>query len=206
METSNLIPLDLPVPPMLEAALGYDGPARWVAFFWSPFGDEARCADGRVETDAKWFAYHVFTESPAVMVALAPHDLGSSETAATHWLLLDRGDRRLYVAPAASAAVFLSRQWMPRGELPVAELPLSDELGDLVSEAAAFQPVPVPPGLIEQAMTQMQRSYANDQALQEWLAAYMPPPNPAAQRAMMEQALAELLRRPNVRRRDREPD
>jgi len=86
------------------------------------------------------------------------------------------------------------------------ELPLSDELGDLVSEAAAFQPVPVPPGLIEQAMTQMQRSYANDLALQEWLAAYMPPSDPAAQRAMMEQALAELLRRPNVRRRDQEPD
>jgi len=102
--------------------------------------------------------------------------------------------------------VFISRQWTPRGELPAAELPPSDELSDLVSEAAAFRPVPAPPGLVEQVMVQMQRSYANDQALQEWLAAYMPPPNPAAQRAMTEQALAELLRRPNVRRRDQEPD
>jgi len=38
---SNLEALRIPVPPMLEEALGYDGSARWVAFYWTPAGDEA---------------------------------------------------------------------------------------------------------------------------------------------------------------------
>jgi hypothetical protein len=33
------------------------------------------------------------------------------------------------------------------------------------------------------------------EALQAWLAAFMPPPDPAAQQSIIEQALAELLRR-----------
>jgi hypothetical protein len=39
---SPLTPLDLPVPPMLEEALGYAGASRWVAFHWERCGDELR--------------------------------------------------------------------------------------------------------------------------------------------------------------------
>jgi hypothetical protein len=200
METSNLIPLDLPVPPMLEAALGYDGPARWVAFFWSPFGDEARWGDGRFELRADWYAWRIFTEHLTVMAALAPYDLGSSETPATHRLLLDRGDRRLYVAPTEAAWAFLDVQWTPRGELPAAELPPAADLGDLAAEAAAFRPVASPPDLAARVAARMQRAADNCEALQAWLAASMPPPEPAAQQSMIEQALAELLRRSEGRR------
>jgi hypothetical protein len=33
--------LSVPVPPMLEAAIGYTGDAHYVAFYWTPGGDEA---------------------------------------------------------------------------------------------------------------------------------------------------------------------
>lgn len=29
---TDFVPLSIPVPPMLEAAIGYEGAARWVAF------------------------------------------------------------------------------------------------------------------------------------------------------------------------------
>ena len=43
--------LPVPVPPMLEQALGYTDraqgtPAHVIGLFWEPAGDEARCADG----------------------------------------------------------------------------------------------------------------------------------------------------------------
>ncbi len=45
----GVIALRVPVPPMLERALGYTdrvqrAPARLIGFFWEPAGDEARCA------------------------------------------------------------------------------------------------------------------------------------------------------------------
>jgi hypothetical protein len=120
---TGLIALDLPVPPMLEAALEYDGPARWISFWWEPLGDEARWGDGRFELRADWHAWRIFTEHLTVMAALAPYDLGSSEAPATHRLLLDRGARLLYVVPTEAVRAFLEAQWTPRGELPAAELP-----------------------------------------------------------------------------------
>ena len=35
------ISLPVPVPSLLEQALGYDGKGRFVAFYWTPIGDEA---------------------------------------------------------------------------------------------------------------------------------------------------------------------
>src|SRR5947208_12955448 len=103
-EATNLLALDLGVPPMLEAALGYDGPARWVGFWWESCGDEARWRDGRVAADADWYAYRTFVEHPPIQAALAAYELGSSETPPSHTLLLDRDTRRLFVAPTAMAA------------------------------------------------------------------------------------------------------
>ena len=84
---TGLIALQVPVPPMLEAALRYDGPARWVSFWWEPLGDEARWSDGRFELRADWHAWRIFTEHHTVQAALAPYNLGSSETQATERLL-----------------------------------------------------------------------------------------------------------------------
>jgi hypothetical protein len=198
--SAGLIALDLPVPPMLEMALRYDGPARWVGFFWSPFGDEVCWSDGRFELRADWYAWRVFTEHTTVMAALASYDFGSSATVGTHVLLLDRGDRRLSVAPTAAARAFLDAQWTPRGDLPAAELPPTAELGELTAEAAAFQLVAPLPDLAAQVVARMQRAAATCAALQAWLSTFMPPPDPTAQRAMIEATLAELLGRSERKR------
>ena len=73
-EAQSPILLALPVPPMLEAALGYDGPARWVGFWWEPCGDTARWSDGRVAAGADWYAWRTFvsacetTRSPRTLI------------------------------------------------------------------------------------------------------------------------------------------
>ena len=185
----DLVALDLPVPPMLEAALGYEGPARWVGFFWQY--DDARAHDGRFDLPADWYAWRVFTEHLAVMAVLTPFNFGS-EVKGTHILLLDRADRRLYAAATATALAFLTAQWTPTGDLPAAELQQLAELPDLdlMTEASRFQAVPLSPALAAEVSARMQRAAANYAALASWLAEHLPKPDPAAVRATMEQALA----------------
>jgi hypothetical protein len=83
---------------MLEAALGYQGQSRWVAFWWEPAGDELAWDDGSSSTvGANWYAWLIFVQHPSVEPHLAPYELGSSDTQALHALLLDREARALYV-------------------------------------------------------------------------------------------------------------
>src|SRR5262245_4577598 len=110
--TSTLTLLSLPVPPMLEEALGYHGPSRWVAFYCTPSGDELVYDDGTVSADGSWFAWLTFLHHPRVASTLHSYHLGSSETDATHWLLLDRETRTLSVGLPAEVKHFL-RQAAP---------------------------------------------------------------------------------------------
>ena len=52
MSMDTFQPLPLPVPPMLEAALGYAGTAQYVAFYWTPGGDELIWDDGWVRRES----------------------------------------------------------------------------------------------------------------------------------------------------------
>ena len=60
----SLTYLKVPVPPNLEEALGYDGKARYVAFYWEPAGDEAMFDDGRISTEADWRALLIYLRHP----------------------------------------------------------------------------------------------------------------------------------------------
>lgn len=140
-----LTSLQVPVPPQLEQALGYDGDARYVAFYWEPAGDEVRYDDGQVGGDGEWWAWLDFTGHPAVAPHLLlpcprrhgagttnqlenepcdfcdgtgrlPLNLGNSDEEADHWLILDRQEGKLYTAPAAVARRFLQQQWPPPRE------------------------------------------------------------------------------------------
>ena len=53
----GLVFLQGPVPPMLAQAIGYKGNARFVAFHWTPYGDEADYSDGRVSATGNWQAF-----------------------------------------------------------------------------------------------------------------------------------------------------
>lgn len=111
----GLTQLDMIVPPnpVLEEALGYtpSNPARYVAFYWEPAGDEAMFHDGLFSTDCNWSAYLMWTYIPINERALLPYHLGSSETVAKHWLLLDRETRQAYVGTPDQIQPVLHQQW-----------------------------------------------------------------------------------------------
>src|SRR5689334_13072129 len=67
LEDHAVIPLDLPVPPQLEAAVGLpDTPARFFAVYWQPCGDEACYDNGRSSGTGNWTGYLAYVRHPAV--------------------------------------------------------------------------------------------------------------------------------------------
>jgi len=148
--TQTLTYLKVPVPPNLEEALGYDGQARYVAFYWEPVGDEAMFDDGRINAEADWRALLLYLSHPATQPLFAlpcwecqgkgttnqlendpcptcdgagaiPFSIGNSEEEADYWLILDRKERKMYAAPIATARRFLQQQWPPPRQLETAD-------------------------------------------------------------------------------------
>jgi hypothetical protein len=126
--------------------MGYQGEARYVAFYWQPAGDEAMYNDGRMAGDGDWWAWLGYVDHPTV----APHlmrpcqtcsgrgtadtlynnpcldcdgagrhllNLGSSDFEADHWLILDREEREVYAAAVPAAVQFLAAQWPPQPDI-----------------------------------------------------------------------------------------
>ncbi len=110
-------PLPVPVPPMLEAALGYTpfrgDEACFVTFYWSPFGDEACFDDGRTSGTGDWQGFLAYIDHISVGPALGAgrYQLGSSEEVNTHRLLLDRRERKLYLVEDRAGCLVLFKQW-----------------------------------------------------------------------------------------------
>jgi hypothetical protein len=124
--------LSVPPPPRLAEAVGYRGNVRWVAFRWEPCGDEPFYDDGRTSgTGAPW-PYLAFVRHRALAPELAPYNLGSSDGLGSECLLLDRGDKVLYVVPLSSARRFLATQHPPPARAaehaPAVETSLADLL------------------------------------------------------------------------------
>jgi hypothetical protein len=90
-------PLAVPCPPMLVAALGYEGPLRHVAFWRSPAGDVLRFTDGEAPGEGSLSAWMAFVEHDSVWPHLIGYNFGSGEAQPTHWLLIDRDERILSV-------------------------------------------------------------------------------------------------------------
>ena len=68
-ELKGLIELKAPVPPMLAKAIGYKGDARYVAFNWTPYGDEAEYFDGRVSATGNWQAFLAYIRGSAACLS-----------------------------------------------------------------------------------------------------------------------------------------
>ena len=103
--------LPIPVPPQLEAAVGYPGEARWVALCWTSLGDTCVYDDGRLSGTGHGWAYLGFVRHAAVAPHLAHADLGSSEDEGRERLLIDRTERRAYLCGSAEARSLVCRQW-----------------------------------------------------------------------------------------------
>jgi hypothetical protein len=110
---------DFHIPDEFWPAYEYQNDARFVALYWTPYGDEAMVNDGAFSGDANWRAYLLLTEHPPNLRAFCETAkmptwvLGSSDEEATHWLIVDNHDNSVYLAPAADAARFLIEQWPP---------------------------------------------------------------------------------------------
>jgi len=106
-------PLEIPVPPMLEEAIGYDGDDRYVAFYWTPAGDAILWDTGWSSATGQWPAWLIFVRHPRIASALMSYHLGSSDQEATHWLLLDRHERTVSVSPGRDVHAFLREHNRP---------------------------------------------------------------------------------------------
>ena len=101
------------------AAFGYPGSRRFVALFWEPSGDEA-CYDDGVSyacgMSDNWL-YLGFIHRADVGRWLEEQglNLGNSDEAAQHWLVVDALTGDLYAAPSREASAVVRQQQLPGG-------------------------------------------------------------------------------------------
>lgn len=92
-------------------ALGYHEEARYVSIWWTPSGDEACWCDGRrTLVGANWPTYLALLDHNFEFNNPANRVLGSSDSEATHHLVIDRLTGRAWLIPANDAETVLRRQ------------------------------------------------------------------------------------------------
>jgi hypothetical protein len=106
-----MTPLAIPVPPQLEAVVGYTGDARWFGLSWTCLGDTVLYDDGKSSGTGHGWGYLGFVRHPSVAPHLRDLDLGSSEQDGRQRLVIDRQERRVFVADATEARSFLRVQF-----------------------------------------------------------------------------------------------
>ena len=107
------LPLEIPFPPRLAEAFGYQGKARFVGFHWDPVGDEVFFDDGQRSGPGEAWAFLAYRQHPTVAPHLDPYNLGYSDLEAEHALLLDRQTDQVQVARLDVVQAFLCQQHPP---------------------------------------------------------------------------------------------
>jgi hypothetical protein len=165
---NGLTPLNVPVPPMLAKAIGYTGDARYVAFKWTPYGDEALYNDGRLSATGNWQAFLAYIQHPAVSPLLSEYDLGSSDSEARHCLILDRETLELAIAPVKEANAVLADQWPPEPPIRMSQAEY------LVQISKALKQVKQPKDIdIEEIQRRIDEQYTLIEEMQQWLDKYL---------------------------------
>ena len=172
--------LDNLVPPMLEEAIGYGTTfmgslpmMRYVAFYWERCGDEVIFDDGATSATGNWHQFLLYVQHGRIGPHLRTYDFGSSEDEPVHYLILDREERKLFVAEVPLAGAFLQAQqtahWQrcPQAEEagPVFVNDVAD-LMNLVKRSAGGPPIEISQEQVAAAMQRDQELYAS---LFEWL-------------------------------------
>lgn len=171
--------LVLPAPPEFAETLGYRGEARYVAFWWTPSGDELCFYDGSMfAAGASWHAWLTFIRHPLVRACLdvaaeedgvGRYEFGSSDSEAVHALLLDRWQQTLDVGPVSEAELFLRTQPSPAAAVQQA-YDLSDEemLTHMLEVFKAQQNRPSDE-IIREAHERLEQDRRLEQAMAAWL-------------------------------------
>lgn len=159
-KTTIFMPLPVKLPWSFEKALGYPRGFRWVAFFWEPCGDEVIFDDGFCSADGNPWGFLQFTSHPKIKPWLNGYNIGSSEDAATHWILCDLQDREIFVGERKETRAFLLdevRKYAPHITKPVTPIEISpekfEELLKNIRENMSRTPVPS----AEEIMEKMRR-------------------------------------------------
>jgi hypothetical protein len=179
-ESRELVPMQVPVPPNLEASTGYTGrlrapftdtarDARYLGFYWS--AGHVYWEDGLGGQTDSWSGYLTWHDHWAVFSSLGPFQgtLGSDDgEIATHEWLRDRKTRLVFITQQKAARAVLRSQW-PKEAFPN----LSFE------EAAALlknrrEPEPMPTNEEIRQRYQHETQLVNDLAI--WLEKYWPMP------------------------------
>jgi hypothetical protein len=162
--SKGLTPLNVPVPPVLATAVGYTGEMRYVAFQWTPYGDEAEYFDGRRSATGNWQAFLAYIQHPAVSPLLEEYDLGSSESEARHALILDREKLEVLIAPVKEARVFLTEQWPPEPPLRMSQKEYLAKISEALKSVKQADDID-----IEGIQRRIDEQYALIEELQQWL-------------------------------------
>lgn len=144
-----MTPLPVPVPPQLEHVVGYPGNARWVSLCWTCCGDSCWYDDGRTSGTGHPWGYLGWVRHAVVAPSVAVADLGSSERDGTQRLVIDRVERRAYLADAAGARSVVCGQWP---DAPAVELTGDDwdEVVERVQREMLGRPLPSGADLMRQ--------------------------------------------------------
>jgi hypothetical protein len=95
-----------------EWAFGYEGSARWLVAYFTPWGDEAMMSDGFVTQDGAWWAFEDLLQK-LPLPEEEQWSLGASDAEPTHCLLLDLVKRDVYIAPLEEGLQVVQSQWPP---------------------------------------------------------------------------------------------
>ena len=154
--------LAAPLWPRLPVAVGYSSGARWVAFYIVL--DKVTYNDGASSGTGDTSLFLAFKRHPLVAPHLAGAQLGSVDTEASEWLMVDRQDLALYLATQSAARWHLVAQW-PRYHSKPLEY-MQEELGRLLDDLKeAVSPPDWPAKLAET----LRESRANERLMIAWL-------------------------------------
>lgn len=130
-----LLPIRLDPHGWWEQSLGYWGDARFLGVYLDC--GKAQYSDGRLSAMAWWNGFAGFASHPSARSVLRAIPISDGDDGlAPSWLILDRRQRRLYVAPREQARRFLDKQWpQGQGEVAVFWYESLEELMQLAEEA-----------------------------------------------------------------------
>lgn len=98
--------IGVPVPPMLERALGYQDIERYIGFYAKTTSEQLHYSDGYTTWHINQAIWDTYRQHFTVAPYIAPYDFDG----ARHGLLLDRRKRILWVGPTSDVKTFL-KDW-----------------------------------------------------------------------------------------------
>lgn len=148
-----------------------NGDARFVSFYWTPGGDEADYEDGQRAGTGEWQGYLAYVQHPTVYPLLTHYNLGGSDREAQHTLILDRQERKLYVASIQVTRTFLAQQW-PKAE-PIQFHLTREEWEALKTRIIADMKHKQQTIDMDEIHKHIEEQFALVEALQHWLNQYL---------------------------------